>query len=167
MQINGNAALLTRPGVWLLGARSGVKLRDGVGFKAPVVELSTEVPKWFRRLSAAKFLTNPEVIVLPDMAPPEGAEMSARERRELLRLEMAKLDAAVEAEDAADEAEEDEEPAPKPEPKPRAAKPASAGKPKPPAEAPKAEVEAEGKAGDTKLDPRARLEAEMGGAAKA
>lgn len=135
--------LLNRRGVWLLAARRGVRIRDGIGHSAPMRDVPTDQPVYFRNLSAAKFMQDKDVFVIPDLAPPEGVSESETAEERVARLQ-AELAAAV--------AELPKKPAPAPKgPKAKAE----------PKVEPKPEVEP--KAAEPVLDAKARLEAELGG----
>lgn len=140
--------LLNRRGVWLLAARRGVRIRDGIGHSAPMRDVPTDQPVYFRNLSAAKFMQDKDVFVIPDLAPPEGVSEAETAEERVARLQ-AELAAAV--------AELPKKPAPAPAP---AAPKGPKAKAEPKAE-PKPEVEP--KAAEPVLDAKARLEAELGG----
>lgn len=66
--------LLSRPGVWLIATRAGLKLRDGIEKTDPMRKLSKAEPTWFERRTAAEFMHDRDVIVLADMEPPKAEE---------------------------------------------------------------------------------------------
>src|SRR5688572_3741588 len=62
--------LLTTPGVWLLGGKANLVLRDGPLKTDPVKRLSMFEPTWFAKLRPAQFIADREVIVVPNLPPP-------------------------------------------------------------------------------------------------
>lgn len=69
MMINAQQIPST-PGVWLLAARHGVKIRDGAGFGAPMVTIDRVKPTWLAKRSAAEFFADRDVYVVAGLAPP-------------------------------------------------------------------------------------------------
>ena len=67
--------LNSQRGVWLMAARNGIKIRDGVGHDAPMRAVPRTEPVWFANRSAAEFLADRDVYVVSGIAPPKPEDV--------------------------------------------------------------------------------------------
>ena len=73
--------LNSQRGVWLMAARNGIKIRDGVGHKAPMVAIDRAKPTWLAKRSAAEFFADRDVYVVAGLAPPPEGKAQAESKK--------------------------------------------------------------------------------------